>query len=80
MEDSREVSKERAKKYMDDFGFNLFMETSAKTGYNTKELFVEAAKLLYDEYVALNQSSKNTQKLRIKRKVINQSNKKKCCK
>ena len=26
------------------------METSAKTGLNAKELFVEAAKLLYQDY------------------------------
>jgi hypothetical protein len=45
MEDSREVSTERAMKYKDDFEFDLFMETSAKTGFNTQELFIEAAKL-----------------------------------
>ena len=33
-----------------DFDFDLFMETSAKTGLNAQELFVEAGKLLYREY------------------------------
>ena len=32
-----------------DFNFVLFMETSAKTGFNVKELFVEACKILYNE-------------------------------
>ena len=27
------------------------METSAKTGFNTEELFVEAAKVLYEDYM-----------------------------
>ena len=26
------------------------METSAKTGFNTKELFIEIGKMLYDNY------------------------------
>ena len=33
----------------DDYGFDLFMETSAKTGFNAQELFVEAGKILCEE-------------------------------
>ena len=33
-----------------DFELDLFMETSAKIGFNTQELFVEAAKVLYEDY------------------------------
>ena len=29
---------------------NLYMETSANTGFNAKEIFIEAAKVLYKEY------------------------------
>ena len=50
MEESRQVPKDEALKYKDDFEFDLFLETSAKTGYNTQELFIEAAKLLYKDY------------------------------
>ena len=74
------MPKEKAMKYKDDFEFDLFMETSAKTGYNTEELFVEAAKLLYKDYVSLKTSQKNIQKLKLNSKVVNQNNKKKCCK
>ena len=35
---------------MKEQNLDLFMETSAKTGYNTKD---EAAKLLYREYFKL---------------------------
>ena len=80
MEDSREVSTERAMKYKDDFEFDLFMETSAKTGFNTQELFVEAAKLLYKEYIVLNKTPKNNQKLKLNQEVVDQKKEKKCCK
>ena len=81
MEESRQVPKETAMKYKDDFEFDLFMETSAKLGYNTQELFVEAAKLLYQDYIVLNKTSKNHQKLKLNQEVANQNNeKKKCCK
>ena len=81
MEESRQVSKETAMKYKDDFEFDLFMETSAKLGYNTQELFVEAAKVLYQDYIVLNKTSKNHQKLKLNQEVANQNNeKKKCCK
>ena len=32
-----------------NFEFDLFMETSAKTGFNAQNLFVEAGKILYNE-------------------------------
>jgi tyrosine-protein phosphatase YwqE len=67
-------------KYKDDFEFDLFLETSAKTGYNTQELFVEAAKLLYKEYIVLNKTPKNNQKLKLNTEVIDKKSEKKCCK
>ena len=32
------------------FGFDMFLETSAKTGFNAKEIFIEAAKILYKDF------------------------------
>ena len=34
-----------------DYDFDMFMESSAKTGFNAKEIFIEAAKLLYTDYL-----------------------------
>ena len=48
--DNRKVSAEEAKKFKEDYMLNLYMETSAKTGFNAKEIFIEAAKVLYKEY------------------------------
>ncbi len=80
MEESRQVPKDEAMKYKDDFEFDLFLETSAKTGYNTQELFIEAAKLLYKEYITLNKSQKNNQKIKLNNEVVSKKSEKKCCK
>ena len=50
LEESRVVSKEEGEKYAKELGINSFMETSAKTGFNAQNVFIEAAKLLYDDY------------------------------
>ena len=34
-----------------EYGFNLFLETSAKTGFNAQKLFIEAGKILYEEHL-----------------------------
>ena len=45
----REVSYEQGLKCKNDFFFDCFMETSAKEGINTRELFVNCAKILYEQ-------------------------------
>jgi small GTP-binding protein len=45
----REVSYEQGLKCKNDFFFDCFMETSAKEGINTRELFVNCATVLYEE-------------------------------
>ena len=45
----RKVSTEQGIKCKNDFFFDCFMETSAKEGINTKELFVNCATILYEE-------------------------------
>ena len=51
LEDERKVSKEEGLKFKNDQGLDLFMETSAKTGYNARSVMIEAAKLLYADYL-----------------------------
>ena len=43
-----------------DFDFELFMETSAKNGFNAQNLFIEAGKILYNEYVKYKKTPKVT--------------------
>ena len=71
LEDTRVVSTEEAKKYQNDYELNLYMETSAKTGFNAKEIFVEAAKVLYNEY---NQYKKVDEEKKIKLPNLSEQN------
>jgi len=38
---------------------DMFFETSAKTGYNSQKVFIEAAKLLYTQYKENGQNQNN---------------------
>ena len=49
--DQREVQETEAKSFKDESGIHFFRETSAKTGLNAQEVFIEAAKLLYNEHL-----------------------------
>ena len=66
-----------------DYNLDLFIEASAKSGLNTEYIFVEAAKLLYNDYVKYKignpllgkgKSGKQLQKIEEKNQ-----NKKGCC-
>ena len=62
-----------------DFELDLFMETSAKIGFNTQELFVEAAKLLYDDYKKYKGKPKKVGEKLTKNEKGKKDNEKKCC-
>ncbi len=51
LEESRVVNFEEAKKYADEHNLDYVNETSAKTGFNAKEVFIQAAKVLYTEHL-----------------------------
>ena len=86
LEEERKVSKEEGEKYKEDQNLDLFMETSAKTGYNAKNVLIEAAKILYKDYLNFaqkggnNTDNKNDNKL-MKQQLINKDKKTKkgCC-
>ena len=50
LEEKRKVKKEEGENFIKEYNLNKFIETSAKSGFNAQNIFVEAAKLLYDEY------------------------------
>ena len=60
---------------------DLFMETSAKTGFNAKELFAEAAKILFKDYCKYKiiKSPKTGAILKIENLDNNKEKKKSCC-
>jgi small GTP-binding protein len=51
LEADRQVEKEAGEEYKEENSLNMFIETSAKNGFNAKEVFVEAAKILFDDYL-----------------------------
>jgi small GTP-binding protein len=51
LEESRVISFEEAKKYANEHDFDYVNETSAKNGFNVKEVFIQAAKVLYLQYL-----------------------------
>ena len=49
LEDKREIPLDNATKFVKDHGLHMFKEASAKTGFNAQEIFIEAARILYEE-------------------------------
>ena len=84
LEDSRQVSKEEGEKYKEDQNLDLFMETSAKTGYNAKNVLIEAAKILYADYLKYIENNPQGENVpgQVKKNTLKkeeEKKKKKCC-
>ena len=60
LENKREVSYEQGEKFKEENEIIFFQETSAKSGINAKEIFHEAAKILYEEYLSYFDKARNT--------------------
>ena len=53
LENKRKVKREIAEQFKKAHDFNYFIETSAKTGFNTQNVFIEAAKELYKTHLEI---------------------------
>ncbi len=51
LEQKRKITKEMGEKYKDQMNLDFFCESSAKTGLNASKIFIEAAKVLYIDYL-----------------------------
>jgi Ras-related protein Rab-6A len=60
LEEERKVTKEEGEKYKLDQHLDLFMETSAKTGQNARNVLIEAAKILYNDYLKFDEKGVDT--------------------
>ena len=49
LEDKRQITKDMAREFCENNKIKLFLETSAKTGFNAQNIFIEASKLLYEQ-------------------------------
>jgi len=50
LEDKRQVTKENGENFFKQNNLSYFSETSAKTGFNVQNVFIEVAKVLYKEH------------------------------
>ena len=51
LEDKREITKDMANYLFEKNNIKHFFESSAKTGFNAKNIFIEAAKVLYEKHI-----------------------------
>ena len=56
LENERKLAREEGEKYKLDNNLDFFMETSAKTGKNARNVLIEASKILYNDYLKLEQN------------------------
>ena len=59
LENERVVNRADGEKYANANKLNYFCETSAKTGFNAQKIFIEASKILYEDYLNYKDDSKN---------------------
>ena len=81
MEKERKVSTEEGQKLYEDLEMDYFIESSAKTAFNSEKIFIQAAKLLFNEYETLKNMKESKEKNKILENIQNIENKKKrgCC-
>jgi len=85
LEQERTVSKEEAEKFKEEKKLDVFMETSAKTGENARNVMLEAAKILYKDYLKAKQNMgegetpDDDKGEKLERKKPKNNNGKKCC-
>ena len=60
LEQNREVTQQMGEQMKTEQNFDLFMETSAKTGFNAEKVFIDAAKVLYQDYLSYKERSSRT--------------------
>ena len=73
LEEERRITKEEGLKYKEEQNLDLFMETSAKTGLNIKNVLIEAAKILYKDsldYMPVKKQEKKSMDVVDKKKVL----------
>ena len=68
LKDERKVEKDDIEKLINELDIDFNIETSAKSGENVEKFFVEASKILYNQYLTLkNMKKESTKRLNIEK-------------
>ena len=84
LESERTISKEEGEAFKNEKKLDKFIETSAKTGTNARNVMLEAAKMLYKDYLKAKETFKNdndgnTKGDKLERKKPENKTGKNCC-
>jgi small GTP-binding protein len=84
LENERKITKEQGENFCKMNKLNLFIEASAKTGFNSKKIFIKAAKMLFDEHLKYKDADipnveEKEKSVKILKKPNKNKNKKKGC-
>ena len=60
LNEKREVTFEQGENFYKEKQFQLFAETSAKTGENIQHIFLESARILFNDFVDYNENSRKS--------------------
>ena len=71
LEEQRVINKNQAENYKDEYDLDYFIETSAKTGMNAQEIFIEAARILYKDHLLY--EKKRSLRIKTKIKIISKN-------
>jgi GTPase SAR1 family protein len=84
LENERIISKDDGENFKEENKLDFFMETSAKTGENARNVLIEAAKFLYQDFLnkkiqgSISDNSKDDKKKKLNDTMENKKNGK-CC-
>ena len=80
-DDKIKITKEMGYKFYKENNFNNFFESSAKTGYNINNIFIQGAKILYEDYFNKKEGNENNNNIVIEdnNKVFQTCNNNICC-
>ena len=79
LENTRVVSKEEGENFKNEKNLDKFIETSAKTGENARNVLLEAAKMLFKDYLKVKEKIKNNGNDGDTLERKNGKNRSKCC-
>ena len=73
LESERQVDKSKGEEFCKINKLNFFLESSAKTGINAKNIFIQAGKILYDDYIKYQKENEENEEIENSTQVKNKT-------